>query len=91
MLAPLEPITAPASRTLPTPATQDKPDLATVAREFESIFVSMLLKQMRGTLTEGMFAGDASDIYGGIFDEHMGRALADSGFLDLAGHLNQLD
>ena len=39
-----------------------------VAKEFESVFASMMLKEMRKTLESGnLFAEDPSDIYGGMF------------------------
>lgn len=47
-----------------------------VGQEFESIFTSMLLKQMRESLTEGLFGSDQGDVYGGLFDMLMGQHLA---------------
>ena len=48
-----------------------------VAQEFESLFVSMLLKNMRTSMSEeGLFGSDSSDTYGGIFDLFMSRHLA---------------
>ena len=48
-----------------------------VAEEFESLFVSMLLKNMRTSMSEeGLFGSDSSDTYGGIFDLFMSRHLA---------------
>lgn len=49
-----------------------------VAQEFEAIFTSMLLKQMRESLTEGLFGSDQGDVYGGLFDMLMGQHLAKS-------------
>lgn len=58
------------------------------AREFEQLFASMLIKEMRATLNEGLFGkGAGSDTYGAWFDQHVGRSLADSGAFDLAGML----
>lgn len=51
---------------------------AKVATDFEAVFSSMLVKQMRETLTEGMFGGDSGDVYGGLFDLYLGRHLAES-------------
>ena len=49
---------------------------AEVARDFESVFSSMMVKQMRESLTEGMFGGDSGDVYGGLFDLYLGKHLA---------------
>lgn len=63
-------------------------DPAHVAQEFESVFASILLKQMRATLEPGtMFGKDHNDIYGGMFDLHMGQVLAGKGGLGLASAL----
>ena len=46
---------------------------AAVGRQFESMFVSMLIKQMRQTVDgESMFGSDPGDIVGGMFDQFMG-------------------
>ena len=50
-----------------------------VADAFESVFISLLVKQMRQTTgEEGLFAGDQSDTFGGMFDLFMGQHLAQS-------------
>ena len=54
-----------------------------VAAEFESMFVSLVLKEMRQTLQEPMFAGDAGDSLGGLFDMYVGKHLADNGGLGI--------
>ena len=46
--------------------------------QFESVFVSMLLKEMRQSLDEGFFGGEASDSFGGMFDMFIGQHLAKS-------------
>lgn len=54
-------------------------DLKRVASEFEGLFVSMLLKNMRSSIGgDGLFAGDRSDTMGGMFDMFMSDHLADS-------------
>ena len=59
-----------------------------VAREFERLFASMLVKEMRSTLQDGLFGkGAGTDTYGSWFDEHVGASLADTGALDMAGIL----
>ena len=48
-----------------------------VAQSFESVFASMLVKEVRSTLSEGFFGSEQSDVFGGMFDLHMGRALTE--------------
>ena len=56
-----------------------------VAKEFESVFASMMLKEMRKTLESGnLFAEDPSDIYGGMFDQFMGQHIGSSGGMGLS-------
>lgn len=57
-----------------------------LAQQFEGIFVSMLVKEMRQPLAggEGMFPGDGSDTYGGIFDMYMGQHIAENGGIGMA-------
>ena len=52
-----------------------------VARDFESIFISLLLKEMRSTLDPeqgGLFGSEGTDTFGGMFDLFMGQHLAES-------------
>ena len=46
--------------------------------EFESVFLSMLLKEMRNSLEDGFFSGEGSDSFGGMFDLFIGQHLAKS-------------
>lgn len=47
--------------------------------KFEGLFMSMMMKQLRETGTgEGLFPGDKSDTYGGLFDTMMGDYIAKS-------------
>ena len=56
-----------------------------VAKDFESLFTSMILKEMRKTLEPGsMFGEDSSDVYGGMFDQFLGQHIADSRGIGLA-------
>lgn len=55
-----------------------KEQAAEVGKEFESLFLSLMLKEMRSSLEGGMFQGDGSDVYGGLFDMMMGQSLASS-------------
>ena len=59
-------------------ASSEKENLAQLdaAEQFESIFFSMLIKEMRQTLQEGLFGGESSDSFGALFDQHMGSHLA---------------
>jgi len=48
-----------------------------VIEEFEGVFMSMMIKQLRETNNgDGFFPGDHSDTYGGMFDMFMGQLLA---------------
>jgi Rod binding domain-containing protein len=60
------------------------------ATGFESVFLGMLVKEMRQTLDSGGFFGqDTGDVYGGMFDLYMGQHLAKSGGIGLASWLRQ--
>jgi Rod binding domain-containing protein len=64
-----------------------RPTVRSMAENLETMFMSMLLKEMRQALdaTEGgLFSGDNSDIQGGLFDFYLGKHLADSGGIGLA-------
>ena len=61
------------------------PDQEKAAKDFESVFTSMLLKEMRKTLEPtSLFGEDSSDIYGGLFDQFMGQHVADAGGIGIA-------
>jgi flagellar protein FlgJ len=58
-----------------------------VGEEFESVFLSLMLKEMRKTLDQangGLFSGDKSDTYGGMFDMFMAQSMAKSRPLGIA-------
>lgn len=62
-----------------------KPSLKDAAQGFESVFLSMLLKEMRQTLGPGsLFGNDKSDIYGGMFDQFMAQHLSQGKGMGLA-------
>ncbi len=64
---------------------QQKPSLKDAAQGFESVFLSMLFKEMRQTLEPGsLFGNDSSDIYGGLFDQFMAQHLAQGKGMGLA-------
>ena len=46
-------------------------------KDFEGLFLSMMIKELRQTSSgDGLFPGDASDTYGGMFDMFLGNELA---------------
>jgi Rod binding domain-containing protein len=56
-----------------------------VGQQFESLFVSMMLKEMRQSMSEeGLFAGDGADVYGGLFDMFLGQHVASQGAFGIA-------
>jgi Rod binding domain-containing protein len=57
---------------------------ADAAKKLEELFATMLVKEMRRALPEGLFGeGSTADIYGGWFDEHIGAQLARTGALGM--------
>ena len=53
-------------------------------RKFEGLFMSMMIKHLRESGSgEGLFPGDASDTYGGMFDMYLGDELASSGSIGI--------
>lgn len=56
------------------------------AEKFESLLATMLVKELRKGLGDGLFGkGAGSDIYAGWFDSNIGEALSRDGGLDLEG------
>lgn len=56
-----------------------------LGKEFEGVFMSLMLKEMRNSLEDGgFFGGEGSDTYGGMFDMFMGQSLAESSPLKIA-------
>ena len=62
----------------------DNSDVDRLARDFEALFVSMMLKTMRESMSQDMFSGDGSDTYGGLFDSFMGQHIAEQGGIGLS-------
>lgn len=61
-----------------------------VAKDFEGLFVSLVLKEMRQTLEPGsLFGSDAADLYGGLFDLFIGKHLVDAGGFGVAKMVKQ--
>jgi flagellar protein FlgJ len=60
------------------------------AQDFESLFLSEILKQMRQNLEPGgLFGKDGGDIYGGLFDFFMGKHLAQAGGVGIASYIQR--
>lgn len=63
-------------------------NIESAGTEFESVFLSMMLKEMRNSLEGGGFFGEeSSDTYGGMFDMFIGKHLAQSRPLGIADML----
>jgi len=53
-------------------------------KQLEAVFISMMIKEMRKAGSEeGLFAGDSSDTFGGLFDSFMSEELANAGGIGL--------
>lgn len=81
---------SPATPTLATPKllqpqnAKNQRALEVAAKDFEGMFVSLLLKEMRQTLEPGtMFGQDSGDVLGGLFDVFIGQHLAKAGALGI--------
>lgn len=58
---------------------------AKAAREMETVFGMMLVRELRRALPEGLFGkGPGADVFEGWFDEHLGKALAERDAIGLA-------
>lgn len=62
-------------------------DVEEVVGSLESVFASMLVKEMRKTLPEGFFGSEQSDVFGGMFDLHFGQALTEGSGIGLRDQL----
>ena len=69
-----------------SPSLEQMKELGT---EFESVFLSMLLKEMRNSLEDGFFGSEGSDSFGGMFDMFIGQHLAKSNALGVGDLLVQ--
>ena len=72
-------------------AANAKPQAAAnLGAQFESLFVSLLLKEMRQSLETGsLFGEDTGDVLGGLFDTYLGEHLAQRGGLGIADMVNR--
>ena len=65
--------------------TDREQSLKQVGAAFESLFMTMILKQMRESMSEGgLFEGEGSDTLGGLFDMYMGEHIGQSSGLGIA-------
>ncbi len=82
----LLPLGAPGS-TADVTSNHDNPNrpqaIESAAQDFEAMFVSLLIKQLRETLQDGLFTKETSDSFGAMFDMYMGEHLAQASPLGL--------
>ena len=73
-------------RGLKTEAVKDPSSaLLPVARQFESVFLQMMLKSMRDAVPEsGLFSSDSEKVYRDMFDNQMAVNLSEKGGIGLA-------
>ena len=73
----------------PSASGRNREELKKVAHEFESLFVSYLLKVMRETIeeSESSEGGYGKSIYTELFDEEMSRSIAKQGTFGIADML----
>jgi Rod binding domain-containing protein len=63
---------------------------AAAAAGFESVLLSLLVKEMRQTLEPNtLFGQDSGDICGGLFDFYLGQHLARSGGVGIAAMIRK--
>ncbi len=72
---------------LPDPTS---PKTADAARQFEAYMVSFLAQQMRATLPEGMMTSGPMATFSGLFDQEIGRRVAETGGLGLGKELERM-
>jgi Rod binding domain-containing protein len=74
----------------PTSRQHDPTMAAKVAQDFESVFASMLLKEMRQSLEPGsLFGEDSGDVYGGLFDQYLGEHMTQGTGLGMSRMLQE--
>lgn len=58
---------------------------AAIGKQFEGLFASLLVKQMRQTTDgESLFGKDPGDVVGGLFDHYLGSHLTSGAGLGIA-------
>ena len=55
------------------------------SQAFETFFATMLVREMRRALPDGLFSGAGSDVFESWFDQHLGQTLVERDALGLAG------
>ena len=85
------PIAPPIMPTLPGASVNPKASPKDAGKAFESIFASVLIKQMRQTLNkdQGLFGHDPSDVLGGLFDHFMSQHITQKGSLGIAAMIEK--
>jgi len=64
----------------------DRGDERETSRQFETLFGSMLVRELRRSMPHGLFGeGAGADVYEGWFDEHIGAVLGQRDALGIAG------
>lgn len=66
-------------------AASGRGDAQKAAKMFEEVLATMMVRELRRGVEGGFFgSGPGADVYEGWLDQHVGKALADTGALDLA-------
>lgn len=88
----VKPVSAPPTDPKALAAEKERQAARKVAREFEAMFVGMMLKSMRSTVPENsLTGGHAEQIYRDMLDQEYAAAIASQRQLGLAQQLeNQL-
>ena len=73
------PLSMPLPQVLSSEPTRRDADPRTISKQFEGIFATIMLKQMRQSLENGLFPGDSGDVLGGRFDHYIGEHIANAG------------
>lgn len=69
------------------PAGADRRERA--AREFEAYMVAFLAQELRSSLPEGPFSSGPAAMFAGLFDQEVGRRVAEAGGLGLRAQLER--
>lgn len=81
-----EPLNGGVLKAQPQAADKEKIGARKAAREFEALFVGMMLKSMRETVGKDMLTGkgQGEDIYRSLLDQEYAKSIAEQGGLGLA-------
>jgi flagellar protein FlgJ len=77
---------SPKSNSQVATGTNEAAHLGDAAKEFEGVFLGLLLKAMRGSIASGGLLKEGSDtqMYREMFDQELGRSLARAGGIGLS-------